>query len=165
MKCNRVWLVSFVFVLMATLCLAIIAYPVAADSPLTVVHVPGDAEWVDSGIYINANTGPVAVDLKTEGAVITGRINVYGIGSLSGPAGQEWICFNQPDSTPAYYCAMEGEPWGKLIGKIGSSGDSFAIGNANSIEISTSGELYLAVNDYYDTYYDNLGEFTVLIYK
>jgi hypothetical protein len=44
MKGTKIGLVSFVSVLTAILCLAIAAYPVAADSPLTVVHVAGEQD-------------------------------------------------------------------------------------------------------------------------
>lgn len=124
------------------------------------VHVPADVEWVSTGIYIDASSGPMELSISTKGGVLTGPVNIYG-GRPMGPEGSVWLCYDQPEN--GFYCAMDGQPWGRLIGRIGPFGEPFDIGDANSITIGTSGFLYLTINDFLGTYYDNKGEFTVLI--
>ncbi len=123
------------------------------------LRVPANIEWVSTGIFIDPASVPLEVNIHTTGQAITGPINSFGRGSKSGPGGQETICTSIPDLA----CALEGAPYGMLIGKMGSTGQAFPIGNASSFTITEPGFLYLTVNDYLGTYNDNKGGFDVLI--
>lgn len=48
-----------------------------------------------------------------------------------------------------------------LIGKIGVDGTPFLVGSKVSLDVTTAGRLYLAVNDSY--YFDNSGEFVATV--
>jgi hypothetical protein len=123
------------------------------------LQIPADVEWVSTGIYIDvANLSQL--NIHTTGLATTGPIKFYR-GSKSGPEGQPFIC--EDDADNGYFCALSGQPFGMLIGKMGATGGPFPIGDADSFTIPISGYLYLAVNDYLGTYFDNNGGFTVLL--
>ena len=145
--------------------LAAVYLPVQAKANSNVVSVPGDVEWVSTGIYIDASTAPVQVNFSAIGHVITGPANIYGPSKRTGPDGQPYTCYDNLESQPQYFCALSGAPWGMLVGKVGADGDAFAIGSSNSITVTTSGFLYLTANDYLGTYYDNTGSYTVTVKK
>jgi hypothetical protein len=146
--------ISLIFVL-ALLLSSFFVKPVEAKA--IPVRVPADVEWVDTGIDVDDGE---TLNLKAKGMAITGPLNIYP-DAISGPGGQVTICPDVENPTNLV-CAMEGKPFGALIGKIGEDGSSFYIGDALSIEAGESGRLYLAVNDYYDTYDDNQAGFTVI---
>jgi len=123
-------------------------------------QVPANVEWVSTGVYFDASLVPLTLGIKATGQVITAPIKLYP-GAKSGPAGQSAICEDVPDLD--LFCALAGYPFGMLIGKIGSTGAPFPIGDANSLTIASPGFLYLAVNDYLGTYFDNHGQFGVLV--
>lgn len=125
------------------------------------IQVPAEIEWVSTGIWIYSDSVGLSVNVQTTGTVITGPINWYGSGSRSGPAGQSWICTNVTGAEPEYICALEGYPFGMLVGRVGNT--VFPIGDATEIIFPASGYLYLAVNDYLGTYWDNNGEFNLLV--
>ena len=52
---------------------------------------------------------------------------------------------------------------GALIGRVGTNGPVFAIGDQNSLTVQESGQLYLGIND--DQTSDNRGEFRVKIQR
>jgi hypothetical protein len=52
---------------------------------------------------------------------------------------------------------------GALIGRIGTTGQPFAIGNQTSLQMPEAGQLYLGIND--DNLSDNSGEFRVEIQR
>ncbi|MCE5207301.1 MAG: hypothetical protein LLG42_03210 [Chloroflexi bacterium] len=160
MEGKALWITAIVILLMVALILTSGSHSVQARSKGYSVQVPADVEWVSTGIYIDASSGPVLLSISTKGGVLTGPVNIYG-GRPMGPEGSVWFCYDQPGND--FYCALDGQPWGRLIGRIGPFGEPFDIGNVNSITINTSGFLYLTINDFLGTYYDNKGEFTVLI--
>ncbi len=123
------------------------------------VHVllPANAGWVDSGFAVEAGQ-PVAI--WANGMTVTARINIWGTQSLSGPDGQIQDC---PNFVGAPECAMDGAPFGALVGKIGPDGAPFLVGSGSSFTASAGGELYLAVNDYLIYYSDNYGNYMVFI--
>jgi hypothetical protein len=122
----------------------------------TPVRVPADSEWVDTGIMVYAGQ---EVKIKVNGQAITGPLNEYP-DAKSGPEGQSYLCSDL--GYPAYACALEGGPYGALIGRIGADGEPFYIGDASSIIPSADGVLYLIVNDNTMLYDDNNSGFTVL---
>jgi hypothetical protein len=58
---------------------------------------------------------------------------------------------------------MDGAPYGALVGKIGEDGEPFLIGSNYTFTATTSGDLYLAVNDLLPYYDDNSGNYMVFI--
>jgi hypothetical protein len=145
---KKIMIAAFIAVLILGLATA----PAHAIS--TVVRVPASIEWVDSGIDVEVGD---IFNLKTHGLAITGPLNEYP-DAKSFSEGQITTCVD--GAVPGMTCVLNGAPFGALIGKIGS--DVFLIGSAESIAASSSGRLFLAVNDFSGTYGDNLGGFTVV---
>jgi len=121
------------------------------------VRVRADVIWVDTGIVVTAGE---SVAIKATGLAITGPLNQYPE-AKSGPEGQ---AVNDSCGTylPAGPCTLDGALYGALIGRVGISGAPFYIGDASSFTPSTSGALYLAVNDNLAFYDDNSAGYTVL---
>lgn len=121
-------------------------------------RLPANAAWVNSGFSVEAGQ---EVSVSAYGEVITAPIKVFGHGSVSDPDGQVWnLGCGQYDGAPPP-CAMNDAPYGALVGKVGPSGEPFLIGDVSSFTASTSGDLYLAVNDNLIYYSDNYGNFMV----
>jgi hypothetical protein len=95
---------------------------------ITSVNVPTTGTFVDSGVF-----------LRTDLALITGQGAVFGPGGLSGPYGDP-SCV-APNTAPA-----PGLACGALVGRIGTTGTPFVVGNSDYVNVASSGELYLAVN-------------------
>jgi len=148
---------KFVFAGFSTLLvLCVVAMPVTARA--VPVHVAANGEWVDSGFDVEVGE---TYSFKTNGKVRT----IYPPSLLTGPEGQIYICSNDNEDGPdgeALTCALDGAPFGALIGKIGDEGESFLIGDDISFEAEVDGRLYLAINDYEGTYFDNYCGFTVI---
>lgn len=113
--------------------------------------------WQDTGINVQQG--------QTLNVTASGSINTWGgnpIGDTPNPNGQ-----TQNESCPSTGnlpdCLINGELYGTLIGKIGKNGTPFRIGAENKIPVSTSGNLYLAVNDDEPYFDDNSGTYSVLI--
>lgn len=157
---KRIRLAAILTVLLIILIIASTNQPAVAATKAKTIQVSAKVEWVSTGLYINASSQPVTLNISTKGGVLTGPVNIYG-GTPMGPEGSEYICYDQPEN--GFYCAMNAQPWGRLVGKIGAFGEPFDIGDATSITIYTSGFLYLTVNDFLGTYYDNRGAFTVVL--
>lgn len=145
--------------LLAVMILAGGYQPAQAGSKLP-LSVPANVEWVSTGIWLYSDWVGSDVNIKTTGTVMT----VQGAqASQSGPEGQpdaiceDTVVFDEVVLT----CALEGAPFGQLIGRVGDV--VFPISDANSFEIPRNGFLYLTVNDFLGTYFDNTGGFTVLI--
>ena len=122
-----------------------------ADAPF---RLPADAEWVDSGFDVVAGQ---SVTITAYGYALTGPLKDFP-DAHSGPDGQITACWEVVAGHP---CALDSVPYGALVGKIGASGVPFLIGSSNSFTPSTSGDLYLAVNDNLFDYGDNAGNFIV----
>ena len=122
------------------------------------VRVPAGTEWVNSGILVEAGQ---TVYLTTKGVAITGPLKWFP-GAISGPDGQVWNlgCGEYEGAPPP--CALDGAPYGALVGRVGPSGEPFLLGGASSFSPPASGWLYLTVNDNLGFYLDNLAGFTVL---
>jgi hypothetical protein len=109
------------------------------------VRVPGNTEWMPTGILVRKGQ---RLGLRSDGTVFL----VSDRQDESRPAGAV---------TPRY---ATGAPLpdvlaGALIGRIGERGTPFGIGNQDSIYAPESGELFLGIND--DAVGDNQGAYTV----
>lgn len=125
-------------------------------------RLPANAGWVNSGFSVQADQ---QVTFTAHGMSITAPIKDFGVGTVSDPDGQIWnLGCGQYDGAPPP-CAMNDAPYGALVGKIGPSGEPFLIGDSSSYTSSTSGDLYLAVNDNLIYYSDNYGNYMVFFDK
>jgi hypothetical protein len=100
----------------------------APHGPISTVNVPAYGSWVDTYTY-----------LRTDLALVTGQGAVFSGGEIFGPYGDS-SCV-APVGAPA-----PGLPCDALVGKIGSSGTPFVVGNSDYVHVAWHGELYLAVN-------------------
>ena len=108
-------------------------------------------EWQATGITISNGetftiTGKGAYADGTGG--ISGNTNAWA--SPDGRSNQDFSGYNSGFLAPNF-------PFAALIGKIGSSGEPFGIGSYLFKTATTSGELYLSVNDVGGTFGDNYG--------
>lgn len=129
---------------------------VQVQAKTTPIRVPAESDWVNTGIMVYAG---YEIELKVNGQAITGPLNEYP-DAKGGPEGQSYLCTDF--GYTEYACALEGAPYGALIGRIGVDGEPFYIGDASSIFPSADGMLYLIVNDNTMLYGDNNNGFTVL---
>jgi len=114
--------------------------------PQNEIAVPGNADWVDTGINVRAG------DMVSFSA--SGQIQ-FGTG-----AGQVASVDGNPEVRRTTY-PVPAMSVGGLIGKVGRSA-AFPIGaNSNAIRMPATGRLMLGVND--DQKNDNSGEFRVVI--
>ncbi len=117
------------------------------------VRVPGSAGWVATGLSMTPNQ---PLTFSTKGIAITGPLRDFP-GARSGPDGQPTVC-STIEGSP---CALDGAPYGALIGRIGPGGTPFVMGALITLNAPATGELFLAVNDNVDFYADNAGSFIV----
>ncbi len=113
------------------------------------VNVPANVEWFDTGISVNRGQ---ALNMRASGFV---TLNYYHP-IWNSPDGRHDLSDNTREICPsAAFMA--------LVGKIGSRGTPFPVGSSYSAGASTTGRLYLAVNDLTGTFGDNLGSFNVMV--
>lgn len=109
------------------------------------VVVRADAPWTDTGVFLRAG------ELFRLDA--NGTIN-WGAGRVDGPAGEMGSPYNANRPMP-------NRPGGALIARVGD-GEPFYVGpGQTSFRASTTGRLYLGVND--DYLRDNSGSFRVYV--
>jgi hypothetical protein len=154
MKTFTKWMVMFSILLVATGAMSVMP---ASAAPGAHVRVPADAGWVASGVFFT--TGD-SFDLRANGMAITGPLSEYP-GARSGPDGQTTLCLVA--EVPFTPCALEGAPYGALVGKIGVGGTPFLIGSGGSFVAGNSGELFLSVNDNQTFFGDNRGGFNAFV--
>jgi hypothetical protein len=120
------------------------------------VHVPAAADpWTSSGITLTAGD---PLEIVAHGMAITGPLAQFP-GAKSGPDGQPTLC---PDpGGPSVGCALDGAPYGALIGRIG--GVVFLVGAGYAGTSPAGGTLEFAVNDNLGYHWDNLAGFTVFV--
>lgn len=104
----------------------------APHDGISTAWVPGNGSWVDSGAYLRYG----------HLVLVTGTGVVFGYGGISTSNGTPGCV--APNNAPD-----PGAPCGALVGKIGTNGTPFVIGNSDYLEPSSYGELYLAVNNPY----------------
>ena len=111
------------------------------------VMVVANAAWTDTGIDVRSG--------QTIYMEAMGEIR-WGPGRSAGPNGESNSPYNAARPMP-------NRPGGSLIGRFGSSGDNFFIGDDRSaIRVRGSGRLFLGIND--DYLQDNTGYFRVIVY-
>jgi hypothetical protein len=104
----------------------------APHDPITTAYVPVTGSFVDSGTYLRPGL-----------SLVTGTGTVFGIGGISTANGVRGCV--APNNAPD-----PGAPCDALIGRIGTTGTPFVVGNSDYIEVPWPGdELYLAVNTPY----------------
>jgi hypothetical protein len=146
------------FVLAIIILFVVCAYGItpAIAGPKSHFLVSADTEWYATGFEVESGD---FLNFSAYGYVILAPLNEYR-GAKSGPDGQEFIC---PDPGNLEPCALNGAPYGALIGKIGPSGTPFFIGSSLSMTAAETGELSLIVNDNLGWYFDNYGNLMVFI--
>jgi Subtilase family/Domain of unknown function (DUF4114)/Calx-beta domain/PA-IL-like protein len=130
------------------------------DSPPVTVSVPASNPFFNSGIDVKIGE---KLTISSSGLV------KYGYGGFEGSLlvdsnGERYsengsFLFGKKNDPNAVVSGAIGA----LIGKIGINGTPFLIGASNQIPATTSGRLYLAINDTPGTYGDNSGQFTVKV--
>jgi hypothetical protein len=119
------------------------------------VTVSANVVWYDTKIKI------------TKGQSITflasGSVNTWGGADVSnsGPNGQGTTC-PSVDPAKSLDCLINGEPYGKLIGRIGH-GTPFPIGTSLNVIAPSTGILYLAINENEPYFEDNSGSYKVRV--
>lgn len=119
--------------------------------------IEGDAGWFATGLTFTAGE---SVSFSARGQAMTGPLAEYPE-ARSNPDGQVYIC--SVSEFPFEPCAMEGAPYGALVGKFGATGTPFLVGSSFAGAAGESGELLLAVNDNLPYYGDNFGGFMVFV--
>jgi hypothetical protein len=158
MRRQQLYRVAGLFAVLAIIVSVTVAAVPRVQAATSPVRVPADAEWVNSGILVEADQ---TIYLETQGVAITAPLRSYR-GAISGPDGQWWNedCGDYVGAPPP--CAMDYAPYGALVGRVDPDGSPFLIGGESSFTPPASGTLYLAVNDNENYYMDNLAGFTVL---
>lgn len=117
-----------------------------------IVSVPGTSEWYDTGININS----------VDTIIITASGNIKIAGSDYYGQTPDGVIETSSSDIAKLLCPSTNRKY-SLIGKIGSSGSCFVIGSSKILTASSSGTLYLSVNDRVGTFWDNSGSWTVNI--
>lgn len=133
------------------------AVPLAPPPTRVVFVAAGEEPWVGTGIHVRAGD---TVDVTATGAAIT--YLTFARFSRSGPDGQSAPCVNRAPDQPDTDCALNGAPYGALVGRIGSS--TFLLGSRARMHAREAGELQLAVNDNTGSYTDNTGGYAVRVH-
>lgn len=118
----------------------------SGSSPREVV-VPSTQRWFDTGIDVRAGT---IIEYQANGTI---HMSLNNENDGANPAGA-WSG-RHADNAP-----FRDKPAGALIGRIGNGAPIF-MGEAGRLNASTSGRLYLSVND--DYLQDNSGEYRVTL--
>jgi hypothetical protein len=113
------------------------------------IVVPANQRWVATGLTVNKG--------ETLRVNTTGEIRLSNDqNDIAGPAGARSQRFAPNSPLPRNFA-------GALIGRIGTSGQPFAIGDMTSVQMPESGQLFLGIND--DNLSDNQGEYRVEIQR
>jgi len=132
----------------------VLARPVAATSGSTYTPATGP------GIAVSARQPWTATGLTVrKGETIT--FNTNGEVQLSASSDDIATATGSKSGRRATNAPVPSVPAGVLVGKIGTNGEPFGIGNLTSVTMPAAGQLFLGVND--DGFDDNQGEFRVEI--
>jgi hypothetical protein len=113
------------------------------------IVVPANQRWVSTGLTVSKGE---TLRLNTTGEIRLSNDQ----NDMAGPAGARSQRFAPNSPLPRNFA-------GALIGRIGTSGQPFAIGDMTSVQMPESGQLFLGIND--DNVSDNHGEFRVEIQR
>ena len=131
--------------------------PTLRAGPPTPVRVSASAGWVSTGVTVQDGD---TLTLRANGRAATARPPEF-TASRSGPEGQPWICEGAIGDCGA--CALDGVPYGALIGRIGAEGTPFLVGAGGTWTAEGEGELFLAINDNELCIDENTGGYLVQI--
>ncbi len=154
--------------LLAALALASTVLAAAATAGST-IRVSATVPLTFSGQYVTAGA---TYDVTARGYVITAKIPYYHVPgefkSASGPAGQpNQPCLADYQNDVNGRCMVVDANFGTRVGVIiddmGATAGTVEIGDGPTFVAPVSGWLFLAVNDLDRTYYDNNGQFEVVI--
>jgi len=137
------------------------AAPAAPHPGTTVtVTVPAGSPWTDTYIHVDAGT---YLNVRAWGTINVAGGNPAFENTPAGDGPSDPHCIAS-DSTPyGGNWNATGLPCWSLIGRIGTDGKPFEVGDKASILILRSGELYLGVNDQIGAFGDNSGAFTAKV--
>ncbi|MBN2354581.1 T9SS type A sorting domain-containing protein [candidate division KSB1 bacterium] len=116
--------------------------------------------WTDTGI--DFSPGDKITIMSYGFASTSGKTIPQVIERWGGPSGPSWV--QASGLAPSDHLAPNA-PNQRLIGKLGSNGTAFAVGDAYSSTITSGGRLYMAFNDQKGSYTDNFGYFISFIFK
>lgn len=111
------------------------------------VTVPGDTQWMDTGITVSVGD---TITFTAQGTVVYDDE-----GYACGAAGTTW------NDTRDKKDPLWKQPHAGVIGKIEGTSLPFFIGDTYTVKARSSGMLFLGINDYW--YQGNFGKFTVTI--
>ena len=114
-------------------------------------QLPGSSEWYDTGISLYAGE---VVTITASGSVYIGDVGSFAYETPAGDSDYTTSQFYLPFVAPGLV------PW-SLVGKIGSGGTPFQLGTTAIFTASTSGELYLSIND--NNFGDNSGSWSISV--
>ncbi len=119
-------------------------------SPTFIITVPANTVWVNTGIHL---TSGQALSISSSGTT-----NLWGGTPVSTSDANGQLSRFCLDTN----CSLSGHEYGTLVGKI-ENGQPFRIGSYLETSASSSGTLYLGINENADGFYDNIGELSVTI--
>ena len=111
--------------------------------------VNGNQQWTSTGITVRKGE---RLTFNTSGEV---RLSSTG-DDVAQPAGAT-------SGRKVANAPMPNQIAGALIGRIGTNGQPFGIGNLNSVVVPETGMLFLGIND--DHVADNSGNYVVLVWE
>src|ERR1700730_19012487 len=135
-----------IFSVLSCLVAVLAATSAKADDSTVTVSVPAIQPWNDTGVFINAG--------DSVSITATGIIKIAGSDPGKTPAGAPG-CITEDDTWLA-----DGLTCWSLIGRIGDN-PAFEVGDGTSFTATSSGELFLSVDDNY--FPDNSGAWTATI--
>lgn len=121
----------------------------ATDQTRNTVNVSAEQAWTDTRVDITFGT---KVNIVADGLIDVGRRNKVQITPDGGP---DCIDYDDSDVAPGLPC------W-SLVGKI-EDGVPFFVGTEKNFVANSTGRLYLGVNDGYESFGDNSGEWIAII--
>jgi hypothetical protein len=128
--------------------------PTAAATISPTVSVDVKKAWTDTGFAV---TSGESIGITATGTMTSGECSSNVCNYTPAGAPGSTSCTGIP---PGAFTAPALPCW-SLIGKIGTNGSPFEVGDSLQTTASAAGELYLGVNDNY--YPDNTGSWTATI--
>ena len=118
------------------------------------LRIPANVPWYDTGVYVN----------KGQRLMLFGGLGMYNLqGGNPDWDAIGWTMLGVTDMACETDCAIDGEDYGMLVGRIGE-GQPFLVTVATSdLIVPANGTLFLTVNDCASCYEDNSGTFGVIL--
>lgn len=128
------------------------------NSPSNRLTIDAKSQWVETGLELRVDE---SITIRASGEITAGQSSTLGQDYKVGPEGTFFYTddvANQSFPLPA--AASGPAPCFGLIGRIGS-GASFIVGDQISVQVKSSGQLLLGINDF--DHSDNTGQFEVVM--